>query len=113
MAERGEVIASWDLRRFWEILDGSGARVTPPTRQFVLAWIERVRANQGKLHATQDEACKELVRAQEIQVKGGQARLANRSMLESWGGDSGSQQLNYRWGITRGYAEEIVSARRA
>jgi hypothetical protein len=113
MADRGEQIASWDLARFWDIVGSSGARVTPPTRRFVNDWVKLVRAEVATLDVTNDRRLEELVRDQEIQVKGGQARLTNRSMLEAWGGDSGSQQLSYRWDITRGYAQEIVSARGA
>jgi hypothetical protein len=113
MAARDEQFASWDNARFWEIVESSGARVRPPTRRFVNDWIKLLRGGAAALDVTSDMRFEKLVRDQEIQVKGGQARLTNRSMLEAWGGDSGSQQLSYRWDITSGYAQEIASARDA
>lgn len=112
MAARDRQIASWDIARFWEIVASSGARVRPPTRRFVNDWVKLLRG-AATLDVTNDKRFEKLVRDQEIQVKGGQARLTNRSMLEAWGGDSGSQQLSYRWDITRDYVQEIASARDA
>jgi hypothetical protein len=112
MNGRGQQISSWDLPDFWEIVRSTGARATPPTMRFIEDWVELVRTNSPHGVSTNGR-CEELVRCQEIKVKGVHARLTNRSMLEAWGGDSGSQQLSYRWSITRGYAEEIVSARGA
>ena len=109
---RDDVLDVWDVPRFWEILDASGTRVTPWTREFVGRWIERVLSGDAPQIA-RDHDCAERIEAQEVRVKGQQARLINRSMLESWGGDSGSAQLDYRWGITRTYAAEIAEPRGA
>jgi hypothetical protein len=113
IAQRGDALSSWDLDRFWAIVGESGARVPPVTRQFTMNWIEHVRAGTGSLGVALDKVCEDFVRTQEVRVKGKQARLVNRSLLDSWGGDSGSAQLNYRWGVTSSYVTEIQEARRA
>ena len=113
IARRADAIEAWDLERCWEIVDGSGARVTPPTRNFVRAWLDRACAATGGLDVTRDATCQALIHEQECRVKRSQARLENRSMLLSWGGASGAQQLNYRWDVTREYADEIAGGRGA
>jgi hypothetical protein len=113
LAERGDALGAWELDEFWSTLAGTGATVTPPTRRFCSSWIEHARAGTGSLGTAHDRVCEDLVRVQEGHVKRQQSRLANRSMLEAWGGNSGSAQLSYRWAITQNYVAEIREARGA
>lgn len=113
VAARAGHLERWDLGELWHLIDGSGARVTTPTRRFINTWVDHVRGAAGALNTTADKRCGEWIRNQEHWVKGNQARLVNPSMLLTWRGQSGSRQLDYRWGITRGYVEEIGGNRGA
>jgi hypothetical protein len=108
IALRAGALGDWDLSAFWQLVDATGARVTLATRHFVDTWIDHVR-DGGDL-SLRDKRCQGWIHDRECRVKGRQARLVNRSMLLSWRGQSGSRQLDYRWAITRKYAEEIGGA---
>ncbi|MEN3284729.1 MAG: hypothetical protein V7607_5869 [Solirubrobacteraceae bacterium] len=113
LANRGDALAAWELDEFWSTLASTGAAVPRPTRRFCSSWIEHARAGTGSLGVAHDKVSEDLIRVQEAHVKGRQARLANRSMLEAWGGNSGSTQLSYRWAVTKDYVAEIREARHA
>ncbi|HXS33947.1 MAG TPA: DUF6361 family protein [Solirubrobacterales bacterium] len=111
VAGRAAMLEAWDLSHFWEIVASSGAQVSAQTREFVKAWVNHVRSGAGELRIASDQRCEDWVRSRECWVKKKQARLINKSMLLSWRGESGAQQLSYRWDITRAYAEEIGRGR--
>lgn len=113
LAASADEIDAWDMKSFWQFADEAKANVSPMTRMFADRWVASVTGRDGTSSVGDDDICCDLVRSQEIHVKGAQARLANRSMLEAWGGDSGSAQLSYRWGVTSSYVDEIVEALRA
>lgn len=109
---RQTAIDAWDVTKFWSLVGDLGVMVPRPTRSFIENWIEHVRHDLD-MPVRDNAAAAGLVTEQEMKVKGGQARLRNASMLEAWGGDSGSEQLNYRWRATVNYTNEIVEARGA
>jgi hypothetical protein len=113
IANRSAELGAWQLPAFWELVDAIGARPSAPTQRFCKNWIEHIRAGAGPGGVVDSPICSDLVRRQEIDVKRGQARFENRSLLAAWGGDSGSAQLNYRWFITRALVTEIRAARDA
>jgi hypothetical protein len=113
IANRSAELAAWPLAAFWNRVDAIGARPSDTTRRFCDNWIEHVRAGSGAGGVANGGIYTDLVRRQEIDVKRGQARFENRSLLAAWGGDSGSGQLNYRWFITRSLVSEIREARDA
>ena len=51
-----------------------------------------------------------LVRDRERHLKTGRARLSHRAALESGGQPAGVGQLDYRWGITKSYLQDLVAA---
>ena len=104
------MLEAWDLDAFWDVVDDIGARPRLATERFCCAWIEHIRTGVGSGGIAASPICTHLVRQQEIEVKRGQARFENRSLLAAWGGDSGSVPLNYRWFITRAFVTEIREA---
>jgi hypothetical protein len=110
-ARAGELQA-WDPDEFWGVVATSGARVPAATGQFIRSWVNFIQSNVGDLGIGSDQRCADWVYTQECAVKKNQARLVNTSMLLAWGGESGAEPLNYRWRITRQYADEVGGARR-
>lgn len=88
---------TWDLNAFWDLVTRAGGRVPPLTRVFVTAWVELVRRSFGQ-DMRESAAARNLVKNRERQLKRALSRFDNRRALEMWGGDSGSRQLDYRWG---------------
>jgi hypothetical protein len=113
IALRATELDVWDLDAFWDVVDEIDARPSPVTERFCCNWIEHIRTGVGSGGVAASPICTDLVRRQEIDVKRGQARFENHSLLAAWGGDSGSAPLNYRWFITRAFVTEIRGARRA
>ncbi len=108
--ERIDVLRAWDRPRFWEIVYSGGTQITPQTFHFVDRWLDRVTQVEVRTLSTEPEA-RTLIRQRELQLKAGQARLSNRRALELWGGEAGTTQLSYRWGITQQHALDIIEGR--
>jgi len=92
---RQSTLASWDRQRLWTIVLHTGARITPQTRAFIDMWMDLVLSGPG----VDDARARDLIRAREVTLKRGQARLENPRALERWGGASGTRRLNYRWPV--------------
>jgi hypothetical protein len=60
-----------------------------------------------------DGTARSLIIDRECQLKRGQARVKGGRALESWGGDSGSRQLDYRWRIAKQMILDVVTTRSA
>jgi hypothetical protein len=80
----------------WTAVDGRNHSVTPMTRAFVERWGELLVDATGSL--LDSTAARSLARDREIQRKKGQSRFLNPRLLEQWGGSSGMDRLDYRWG---------------
>jgi hypothetical protein len=50
------------------------------------------------------------VSSRELELKRDRARLRNRRYLEMWSGRSGTEQLDFRWGVTRRLLRDIFAA---
>lgn len=105
MVSRQRELDGWDRENaFWDLVEGAGARVSPPTRRFIGRWLDL--AIGGSPETIVDEpAARRLIRDRERVVKRGRARLANPQALALWGGDAGTARLSYRWF----YVQRIVS----
>lgn len=90
--EVGPIVEGFDLARVW-LLTG---RASTAARRFVQEWCKIV-VHGGGHRLSDSRAAKELIRIQEIRVKGTQrSRIANPFRV-GWNGASGSAQLDYRW----------------
>jgi uncharacterized protein DUF6361 len=104
MVEADVTLRRWDRSRFWQLVDGAGAHVTPQTRAFIDAWVEFARTpSDGPL----EERARRLIHDREWALKRGQARLENPRALERWGGASGTRPLNYRWPVAKTMIADI------
>lgn len=101
-------LAAWSLPDFWATVTAFGARITPPTRAFVTDWIEQVRAVRHPTDLRRDRRVREMIRHREGHLKRNRARLWNRRHLELWGGQSGTQQLDFRWNVSQRLLLDIV-----
>lgn len=96
----------WDRDRMWEIIRTANPRIGVTTRAFVDLWLDAVATGKATA-ASGDERLRSLVRNRELQQKRGQARLANRNLLTTWSGASGTARLAYRWGTVRQLVADI------
>jgi hypothetical protein len=106
MDKRAEAFAAWDKRRFWEIVRDQNPRLGTRATSFAEAWWDMV-ANPGPRRLRDHRAAHQLIEQREVQLKGKLARLANASARERWNENSGTAQMDYRWGITRVLLKDI------
>jgi len=99
-------LQAWDLHDFWALADGAAPQMRPQTRRFIDTWLEGARSDpESMAHGDRGRA---LVRRREEALKGPLARLSNRTALNMWGGSSGSQQLDFRWGTAQVIIDDII-----
>ena len=89
----------------WVLLGDIGARYSSRTREFVEEWFSLTTdpsavVSDGRLVAR--------VRARELDVKKGQARLSFDAARETWRGAAGAGQLEYRWASTQRQLLDII-----
>lgn len=99
--------ARWDLGRFWQIVDSTNANVSIPTRRFVERWIDAVRQPGAAQAVADNAALRKLITEREVALKRRLSRLDNPRAREMWNGQSGTGQLNYRWGIAQRILADI------
>lgn len=92
-ARRGS-IETIERGAFWQVVDGSRARVSGPAYRFINSWLDLV---VGRVDVSGSTQARDMIRTRERQLKKGQARLQNARSLENWLGASGANRLNYRW----------------
>jgi hypothetical protein len=109
---RGRLM-EWDLSEFWAVVTAEGARVPPPTRAFVEAWVGRMRHHSRPRALATDKSARDLVTAREAALKRSRARLHNRRHLELWNGASGMRQLDLRWANSQWLLLDILGALRS
>jgi hypothetical protein len=103
-------LMDWERSEFWEIVASEGARVAPPARLFMDAWLDMALVPEKAAGIADDEDARRLIR--ELTLKRGLARLHNQSALELWGGAAGAAQLGYRWGDARVIITDILEGLR-
>jgi hypothetical protein len=106
---RRAVLSQWDLTRFWEIVASEGARVPWRTHRFVECWIELVLERNGDvMDLITDPGARNLIYDREVALKRSRARLQSQRALELWGGDAGTAQLSFRWGVASTIINDIL-----
>jgi hypothetical protein len=94
---------------FWSLVESNTAhRVPPPTKTFVNRWHEMVIEAGNDLPIVDNSDARFLIKDRERKIKPGRARIGNHQMLQDWGGQSGTAQLNYRWPTASQIIEDIV-----
>lgn len=110
MAERAPAVSSWWSARdvLWRLAATSrGSPIPVPVRAFVERWVGWVTAQPGAPDARVSDEARKIVRQREVVLKRGLSRFTNRRALENWGGSSGANRLDYRWGSVRRIVADI------
>ena len=97
----------WDRGELWSVLTSRNEKIPLPTRLFTDGWLDFLLDSdrvESSSHA------RGLIAQREHRLKGGRARLVNRSAREAWKGESGTGLLDYRWGVTRRLLDDLLSA---
>ncbi|GEO96986.1 DUF6361 family protein [Kocuria turfanensis] len=102
-------LRNWSPDIFWQLLAGTGARISRPTCTFVDRWHGLVASGSG---IVDDVAARELIAHRERSLKGPRARLVNPSALNAWSGASALGQLQYNWPIVRRIIADIHTGAR-
>ena len=102
------VIASWSLDDFWQQIEHENHRVRRPARLFVSRWLELIR--QGAERVIDLTEARDLVETRESRLKGSQSRFVNRSLLDRWGGRSGTLRLSFRWKEAGRHIRDLINA---
>ena len=97
LVEDSDALATWNRDEFWQLLSSRGARVSTPTRIFVDAWCDLIRAPGGASEVMSNTRARTLIKNREVARKRTQARLSNPRALELWSGYSGAFRHAYRW----------------
>ena len=112
LGERMDALRTWDRRGLWEHVESQNPQVLRAGhrhREFVERWLECLVSLPHPGAVVSDSAARELICARELEVKRGRARLAHREYLERWGGQSGANPLDYRWGTAQTMVSDIVA----
>lgn len=92
------------------LLGDIGARYSSRTREFVEEWFSLTTDPSAVVI---DRRLVDRVRARELDVKKGQARLSFDAARETWRGAAGAGQLEYRWASTQRQLLDIIDVGRA
>lgn len=101
-------ITRWSMDELWNETVGHGHTITHQTRRFIEAWVERIRATDGRL--ADDNLGRSLVRDRERSLKGPRSRIVNRGALAQWGGSSSVGRLVYRWPTAKRFLDDLLPA---
>ncbi|MDE0239864.1 MAG: DUF6361 family protein [bacterium] len=100
-------LRDWPLRGVWQTVQAGGRSLGYPTQSFVQSWVEELQRNGPTAIVRSESGARVLVKAREAYVKRGRARLTNPRYLELWGGESGTGQMEYRWGPAKRILQDI------
>lgn len=100
-------VTTWDRPEFWRLTHEANPRIPSHTQAFCNAWLDRVLGARHALDLVDDASARQLVGRREVRLKGQRSRLRNREQLERWGGRSGANRLDYRWGITQRLVDDV------
>jgi hypothetical protein len=106
-ARRGP-LGLWSREEFWSLVRRENPRTSVPAEQFSNQWIAAVMASKSALGLRDDKVARRWIEEREYRLKTSRARLRSPAHLELWGGASGADQFNYRWGITQSIVRDIV-----
>ncbi len=98
--DRESIFKSWKKESFWDLIYSFNPGIANGTRRFIDRWWDYSRAqNQGTLR--DDKEVRQFISDREKSLKRDLARIGNPNAKNGWGGDSGSGQMDYRWGISQ------------
>lgn len=106
--ERRLDLTRWKRQEFWSLIRQHSPRIPSPAVEFSNRWIDAVTQAGDVGHLAGKSVVRDLIVSRERQLKGGRARLLSAAHLDVWGGASGTGRLDYRWGITRTIARDII-----
>lgn len=110
LTARWEDLSYWfaHIQDFWNSYPLLPSRITPPTKNFVNGWLYQIFdcPNPEALYKRPEVI--NLITDRETYLKKGRARLKNPEALKNWGGESGSQPLNFRWGNASVIIKDIL-----
>ena len=102
------ISSRWSLGDFWARASHENHRIRTPTRRFVHRWHELSVRRVGEV--ADDPIARELVREREKSLKRAQSRFSNRAVLDSWGGRSGADRLEFRWRTANRHLRDLADA---
>ncbi|MGC4091634.1 MAG: DUF6361 family protein [Polyangiaceae bacterium] len=105
LAQRSDAIAHWNHNDFWALAKRQ-SHVRGSTEHFVNSWWKLETWRDPEL-AISSPAARALIESRERALKGSRARLGNQRALERWRGAAGLSRLNYRWGVTTRFINDI------
>jgi hypothetical protein len=110
LSGRWDELAAWQrhLGAFWSCDALRSARIRPPTRRFVSGWLELL-FERGAEAMQENARAQSLIGQREFALKRSRARLHNPRALERWRGESGTQQLRYRWPNAKRILSDILA----
>ena len=100
-------LRDWQLDGVWQTVRAGGRSLGFPTRSFVQSWVEELQRNGPAAIVHDKSRARVLVKDREARVKPGRARLTNPRHLELWGGESGTERMEYRWGPAKRILQDI------
>lgn len=108
IAGRSEALGHWADRpgEFWQILAGYG--ISGTTQRYWDDMARRVIDDPRRF--AEDPTVHRLIRDRERRLKSKRARLSYRAALENWNQVPVGGQLDYRWGITKTYLQDLAAA---
>ena len=95
----------WERQEFWKSI--SQINIYLSTQRFVNDWLSLLLDGDGIADPVENDEMRNLVHRREYRLKGKRSRLENQRHLELWSGDSGTSQLDFRWGIGNQIATDI------
>jgi hypothetical protein len=106
ISKRSSILTAWKRQRFWELVRAVNPRISTPTYEFINSWWDL--ALEGEAARLRDSPpARSLISDRERRLKKNLARIGNPRAQELWNGDSGSAQLEFRWGITQRLLQDI------
>ncbi len=108
LEDRGALIAQWESKAFWKMLNDHDVRVTRRTSEFVSEWIRHVQASAQPWKLADNKEVRCLIQEREHSLKRGLARLENPRALELWNEEAGTGRLDFRWRVSRQMINDIL-----
>jgi hypothetical protein len=107
VARRESAFKSWKKEDFWILINSLNRPVANGTRQFIDHRWDLVQTQ--KVAALRDDvSVRRFVGDREKTLKKELARIGNPNTKNNWGGNSGSGQMDYRWGISQRLLGDIL-----
>lgn len=109
LESRAHTFAQWNRQRFWELALRGNPRISGGARDFVNAWLDLVLNSGDVKRLNRTPAARDLIRQRERRLKKSLSRIDNPRASELWNGASGTQQIDFRWGVTQRILNDIFN----